>query len=93
MHLTIAWLRISSTIVSTTSTSSSTTAAVRNEQDAGTKPESSKSFKDAVIEGQTGIVEKLDSEKNMTWAEVVQGKKIGVKEDENKLILLKQSKL
>ena len=58
-----------------------------------TKSESGNNFKETGIEGQTVTNKEGCSEKKVTWAEVVQGKKIGEKENENELILLKQSKL
>ena len=57
------------------------------------KNESGNTSKETGIKGQTVTSQKGESERAMTGADVVQGKKIGVKENENGLILLKQSKL
>ena len=61
------------------------------DQDKGSGINSSK----ALIEGQTILEKGPGTKKPMTWADVVQGnnKEIGVREDENLLILSKQSKL
>ena len=73
------------------SSGKSSSVGSNQDQDKGSGINSNK----ALIEGQTILEKAPGTEMPMTWADVVQGnnKEIGVREDENLLILSKQSKL